>query len=70
MSSFAVFERWTGKCLGEGKTQDEAYSKACETLATAGVSDDRIYANMVEYNRGDQDSNEVVLYPRIAEPVK
>ena len=70
MSSFAVFERWPGKCLGEGKTQDEAYSKACETLATAGVSDDRIYAEMVEYIGGDQDSSEVVLYPHIAKGVK
>ena len=63
MSSFAVFERDTNRNLGEGKTQEEAYAKACETLATEGVSNDRVYARMVEYIRGDQDSHEVVLYP-------
>lgn len=63
MSSFAVFERDTNRNLGEGKTEEEAYKKACETLATEGVSNDRVYARMVEYIRGDQDSHEVVLYP-------
>lgn len=64
MSLYAVFDRDTGKCLGEGKTEEEAYEKACDTLATAGVSNDRVYARMVEYIRGDQDSHEVVLYPQ------
>lgn len=63
MSTFAVFSR-DGKCLGEGKTEDEAYNVACETLATAGVTNDRVYATMVEYIRGDQDRHEVVLYPQ------
>jgi hypothetical protein len=62
VSHFAVFSN-DGKCLGEGKTEEDAYVKACETLYTAGVSYDRVYARMVEYIRGDQDSHEVVLYP-------
>ena len=64
MSTFAVFEYGTGRNLGEGKTEQDAYDKACETLATEGVSNDRVYARMVEYVRGDQISNEVVLFPQ------
>lgn len=64
MSTYAVFERNTNRNLGEGKTAQEAYDKACDTLSTAGVSNDRVYARMVEYVRGDQESHEVVLYPQ------
>jgi hypothetical protein len=64
MSTYAVFERNTNRNLGEGKTAQEAYDKACETLAAAGVTNDRVYARMVEYVRGDQESHEVVLYPQ------
>jgi hypothetical protein len=64
MSTYAVFERNTNRNLGEGKTAQEAYDKACDTLATAGVTNDRVYARMVEYVRGDQESHEVVLYPQ------
>jgi len=70
VSSFAVFERDTNRNLGEGKTEAEAYAKACETLATEGVTNDRVYASMVEYIRGDQDSHQVVLYPQSSEAAK
>ena len=64
MSAYAVFDRDTGKCLSEGKSEEEAYDKACQTLSTAGITNDRVYARMVQYIRGDQDSHEVVLYPQ------
>lgn len=63
MSTFAIFSR-DGKCLSEGKSEQEAYDKACDTLAADGVTNDRVYARMVEYVRGDQESHEVVLYPQ------
>jgi hypothetical protein len=63
VSRFSVFG-YDGKCLGSGKSEEEAYEKACETLAAAGLSNDRVFARMVEYIRGDQDSHQVVLYPQ------
>jgi len=59
MSRFAVFSN-EGKCLGSGKTEDEAVEKACETLHTA---DGWVQAHLVEYIRGDQDSSVCWLHP-------
>lgn len=67
MSTYAVFERGTDRNLGEGKTAQEAYDKACDTLATAGVTNDRVYARMVQYVRGDKESWEICLFPNADE---
>lgn len=67
MSTYAVFERNTNRNLGEGKTTQEAYDKACDTLATAGVTNDRVYATMVHWFRGDRESWEVCLFPNADE---
>jgi hypothetical protein len=63
VSEFAVFERDTNRNLGEGKTQEEAYVKACATLKREGVSNDRIAATMVEWVHGDRESWAIFLYP-------
>jgi len=49
---FTVFGN-DGKCLGEGKSEEEAYEKSCETLVTDGLTNDRVCARMVECIRGD-----------------
>ena len=64
MSTFAVFERGTNRCLGEGKTEEESYDKACDTLATAGVTADRVLSTIVEWVGGSVISHEVVLFPQ------
>jgi hypothetical protein len=63
MSEVAVFEQDTNRNLGEGKSQEEAYTKACETLKREGRSNDRISATMVEWVRGDRESWTIFLYP-------
>lgn len=64
MSTFAVFESGTNRNLGEGKTEEEAYNKACDTLATAGSTTDRVSASMVEWDGSDMISHQVVLLPQ------
>lgn len=63
MSSYAVFDYSNGKCLGEGKTQDDAVLAACETLATVGDTGGWRMARLREYVRGDQIDSVVDIHP-------
>jgi hypothetical protein len=64
VSSFAIFNLETGKCLGEGKTEEDAVLNACETLDTAGVESKWWNVRLVEYVGGDKDSKVIPIHPK------